>query len=162
MLKAYIDTHLKTGFIRPSESSASAPILFDKKPDGSLCMCVDYRSLNNLIIKNRYPLPPIDKSLDRLGRAKRFTQLDLTRAYHRMRIWESDKWKTAFCTRYGHFKYQFMPFGLSNALTSFQGYINKILAKKLDIFAIVYLDNILIHTEDPGQPHVNAVRWVQE
>ena len=156
-LKTYIETHLKTRFIRPSKSPAGAPILFDKKPDGSLRLCVDYRGLNNLTIKNRYPLPLIGESLDRLGRAKRFTQLDLTSAYHRMRIKEGDEWKTAFQTRYGHFEYQVMPFGLSNAPTSFQGYINKILAEKLDIFIIVYLDDILIYTENQGQSHVEAV-----
>ncbi len=75
-----------------------------------------------------------------------------------MRIQEGDKWKTAFHTRYGHFDYQVMPFGLSNAPTSFQGYINKILAEKLDIFVVVYLKNILIYTEDPGQPHVEVVQ----
>ena len=150
ILKTYIETHLKTGFIRPSKSLADAPILFDEKPDGSLRLYVDYRGLNNLTIKNRYPLPLIGESRDRLGRAKRFTQLDLTSAYHRMRIWEGDEWKTAFCTRYGHFKYQVMPFGLSNAQASFQGYINKILAEKLDIFVIVYLDDILIYNEDAG------------
>ena len=159
-LKTYIETHLKTGFIRPSKSPAGAPILFDKKPDGSLRLCVDYWGLNNLTIKNRYPLPLIGESLDRLGRAKRFTQLDLTSAYHRMRIKEGDEWKTAFRTRYGHFEYQVMPFGLFNAPASFQGYINKILAEKLDIFVIVYLDDILIYTEDQGQGHVEAVRWV--
>ena len=90
-LKTYIKTHLKTGFIRPSKSPAGAPILFDKKSDGSLRLCVDYRGLNNLTIKNRYPLPLIGESLDRLGRAKRFTQLDLTSAYHRMRIKEGDE-----------------------------------------------------------------------
>ncbi len=161
-LKAYIETHLKTGFIRPSKSPAGAPILFDKKPDGSLRLCVDYRGLNNLTIKNRYPFPLIGEALDRLGRAKRFTQLDLTSAYHRMRIREGDEWKTAFGTRYGHFEYQVMPFGLSNVPASFQGYINKILAEKLDIFVVVYLDDILIYTEDSGQPHVEAVQWVLE
>ena len=159
-LKTYIETYLKTGFIWPSKSPAGAPILFDKKLDGSLRLCVDYRGLNNLTIKNRYPLPLIGEALDRLGRAKRFTQLDLTSAYHRMRIREGDEWKTAFRTRYGHFEYQVMPFGLSNAPTSFQGYINKILAKKLDVFVIVYLDDILIYTEDERQGHVEAVQWV--
>ena len=77
-----------------------------------------------------------------------------------MRIKEGDKWKTAFRTRYGHFEYQVMPFGLSNAPASFQGYINKILAEKLDIFVIVYLDDILIYTEDQGRGYVEAVRWV--
>ena len=159
-LKTYIKTHLKTGFIRLSKSPAGAPILFDKKSDGSLCLYVDYQGLNNHTIKNRYPLPLIGESLDRLGRAKRFTQLDLTSTYHCIRINESDEWKTAFQTRYSHFKYQVMPFGLSNALASFQGYINKILAEKLDIFVIVYPDDILVYTEDQGQGHVEAVWWV--
>ena len=97
-LKAYIETNLANGFIRPSKSPAGAPILFDRKSDGSLRLCVDYRGLNNLTIKNRYPLPLIGESLDRLGRAKQFTQLDLTSAYHRMKIREGDKWKTAFKT----------------------------------------------------------------
>ena len=161
-LKTYIETNLANGFIRPSKSPAGAPILFIRKKDGSLRLCVDYRGLNNLTIKNRYPLPLIGESLDRLGRAKRFTQLDLTNAYHRMRIREGDEWKTAFRTRYGHFEYQVMPFGLSNAPATFQGYVNKILAEKLDVFVIVYLDNILIYTEDPGQAHVEAVCWVLE
>ena len=158
ILKTYIKTNLANGFIRPSKSPAGAPILFVGKPDGSLRLCVDYRGLNNLTIKNRYPLPLIGESLDRLGRAKRFTQLDLTSAYHRMRIKEGDEWKTAFRTRYGHFEYQVMPFGLSNAPASFQGYINKILAEKLDIFVIIYLDDILIYIKDPGYGHVKAVR----
>ena len=161
-LKAYIETNLANGFIRPSKSPAGAPILFDRKSDGSLRLCVDYRGLNNLTIKNRYPLPLIGELLDRLGRAKQFTQLDLTSAYHQMRIRKGDEWKTAFKTRYGHFEYQVMLFGLTNAPASFQGYINKILAEKLDIFVIVYLDDILIYTDDDGDGHVTAVRWVLE
>ena len=161
-LKTYIETNLASGFIRPSQSPAGAPILFIRKKDGSIRLCVDYRGLNTLTIKNRYPLPLIGESLDRLGRAKKFTHLDLTNAYHRMRIREGDEWKTAFRSRYGHFEYQVMPFGLSNAPASFQGYINKILAEKLDIFVIVYLDDILIYTEDSGQGHVEAVMWVLE
>ena len=97
-LKTYIETHLKIGFIRPSKSPAGALILFDKKSDNSLRLCVNYRGLHNLTIKNRYPLPLIGEVLDRLGRAKQFTQLDLTSAYHRMRIREGDEWKTAFRT----------------------------------------------------------------
>ena len=118
-LKTYIKTHLKTRFIWPSKFPTGAPILFNKKPDGSFCLCVDYWGLNNLTIKNRYPLPLISELLDRLSWAKRFTQLDLTSAYHQMRIQEGDEWKTAFRTRYGRFKYQVMPFGLSNAPASF-------------------------------------------
>ena len=90
-LKAYIETHLKTGIIRPSKSPAGAPIPFDKKPDGSLCLCVDYRGFNNLMIKNRYPLSLFEESLDRLSQTKRFTQLDLTSAYHQMKIKEGDE-----------------------------------------------------------------------
>ena len=118
-LKTYIETNLANGFIRPSKSPAGAPILFIRKKDGSLRLCIDYRGLNNLTIKNRYPLPLIGKSLDHLSRAKRFTQLDLTNAYYRMQIREGDEWKTAFRTRYGHFEYQVMPFGLSNAPATF-------------------------------------------
>ncbi len=123
---------------------------------------MDYYGVNNLTIKNKYLFPLIREALDRLGRAKRFSQLDLTSAYHQMRIQEGDEWKTAFCTKYGHFKYRVMPFGLSNALTSFQGYINKIFAEKLDIVVLIYLDNLLIYTKDPGQPHIEEVRWVLE
>ncbi len=90
-LKAYIKTHLKTGIIQPSKSPTGAPILSDKKPDGSLRLYVDYRGLNNLTIKNWYPLPLIGEALNRLGRAQRFTQLDLTSAYHQMRIQEGDQ-----------------------------------------------------------------------
>ena len=157
-LKTYIETHLKTSFIWPSKSLAGTSILFNKKPDGSLWLCVNYWGLNNFTIKNQYPLPLIDKALDRLGRAKQFTQLDLTSAYHQMRIREGDEWKTSFKTWYGHFKYQVILFGLSNAPASFQSYINKILAEKLDIFVIVYLDDILFYTENESQGHVEAVQ----
>ena len=95
-----------------------------------------------------------------MGQARRFTQLDFTSAYHQMRIRKGNKWKTAFRTRYRHFKYQVMPFELTNASATFQGYINKILAEKLDVFVIVYLDDILIYTEDESKSHVQAVRWV--
>ena len=90
-LKTYIKTNLANGFIRPFKSPAGASIFLDRKPDGSLRLCVDYRGLNNITIKNRYPLPLIGESLDRLGRARRFTQLDLTNAYYRMRIREGDE-----------------------------------------------------------------------
>ena len=159
-LKTYIKTNLANGFICPSKSSANTPILFDKKPNGSLQLCVNYRGLNNITIKNRYPLPLIGESFDCLGHAKQFIQLDMTSAYHWIRIKEGDKWKTAFQTLYGHFEYQVMSFSLTNATESFQSYINKILAEKLDIFVIVYLDNILIYTKDQGKGHIKAVWWV--
>ena len=102
-LKIYNEPHLKTRFIRSSNSLAGDPIFFDKKPYGSLCLFVNYWDLNNLTIKNHYLFPLIDKSLDRLGCAKRFTQLDLTSAFDRMRIQEGEEWKLAFHNRYGHF-----------------------------------------------------------
>ena len=156
-LKIYIRTYLKTEFIWPFKSSARAPIFFDKKPSGSLYLCINYWGLNNLIIKNQYPLHLIDKFLDRLGWTKRFTQLDLTSAYNPIRIWEGNERKMAFCTSYDHFKYQVMPFRFANTPTSFQGYINKIFAKKLDIFVVVYVDDILIYTKDLDQSYVNVV-----
>lgn len=158
-LRAYIDTHLEIGFIRPSKFPAGAPILFTKKPNGGLRLCVDYRGLNNLTIKNQYPLPLVGELLDRLGRAKKFTKIDLTNAYYCIRIKQGDEWKTAFRTRYGHFEYQVVPFGLSNAPATFQAYINAALAKKLDVFVIVYLDDILIYSENP-KDHVDYVKWV--
>ena len=158
--KTYIEINLANGFIRLSKSPVWVPILFDRKPDRSLHLCIDYWGLNNITIKNRFPLSLIGESLDWLSRAKQFTQLDLTNAYVQMRIYEDDKWKIASQTWYDHFEYQVILFDLSNAPATFQGYVNKILAEKLDIFVIIYLDGILIYTKDPGQPHVEAVRWV--
>ena len=159
-LNTYIKTNLGNSFIRPLKYPISAPILFVSEPDGSFWLYIDYQGLNNLTIKNRYPLLLIDESLDQLRRAKRFTQLDLTSAYHQMKIKKGDKWKTAFRTRYGHFKYQVMPFKLLNAPASFQDYINKIVAEKLNVFVNIYLDHTLIYTKDASQAYVNTVRWV--
>ena len=157
ILTTYIKTHLKTEFIQLSKSLVGAPILFNKKSDGSLCLCIDYQGPNNLTIKNRYPLLLIIESLDRLGQLKRFTQLDLTNAYHQMRIKGDDKWKTAFQIRYGHFEYPVIPFKLSNAPASFQGYINKIFSEKLNVFVMVYLDDIFFYTKNQGWGHVEAM-----
>ena len=108
---------------------------------------MDYRSLNKITIKNRYPLPLIEDLIDRLGRAKYFSKVDLQNAYHRIRIKPSDQWKTAFRTRYGHFEYTVIPFGLTNAPATFQAYIHKALAGFLNVFCIVYMDDILIFSE---------------
>ena len=118
-LKIYIKTHLKTGFIWPFKFPVGTPILFNKKPNGSFLLCVNYPSLNNFTIKNQYLLPSIEEALNRLRRAKQFTQLILTSAYYQMRIKEGDEWKTIFKTWYNHFEYQVMPFGLFNAPASF-------------------------------------------
>jgi len=114
-LRDYLDENLAKNFIRHSKSPARAPILFVKKKDGSLWMCVDYRGLNKVTIKNQYSLPLISGLLDQLGQAKIHTKIDLCGAYNLVRIKEGDEWKTAFRTRYGHFEYNVMPFGLTNA-----------------------------------------------
>ena len=162
MLKAYIKTNLPNGFTRPSKSAAGAPILFNRESDSFLRLCVNYQGLNNLTIKNWYPLLLIAKSLDRLGRARRFTQLNLTSAYHQRGIREEDEWKTAFRTWYGHIEYQVIPFRLIKAPASFQRYINKILVEKLKIFIIMYLDDILIYIKDNGDGYIAGVQWVLE
>ena len=161
VLSDYLKENLKKGFIRPSTSPAGAPILFVKKKDGSLRLCVDYRGLNKVTIKNRYPLPLINELLDRLSSASIFTKLDIRNAYHRVRIAAGDEWKTAFRTRYGHFEYLVMPFGLTNAPASFQSYINDTLREFLDVFVVVYLDDILIFSSDPKE-HTKHVKLVLE
>jgi hypothetical protein len=158
-LRAYIDEYLARGWIRRSKSPAGAPILFAKKKDGSLRLCVDYRGLNKITIKNRGPLPLIAESLNRLASARVFTKLDVRDAYHRVRIREGDEWKTAFRTRYGHFEYTVMPFGLTNAPAQFQAHMNHVLAGLVDICCIVYLDDILVFS-DSEEEHVGHVKEV--
>ncbi|CAJ0923136.1 unnamed protein product [Ranitomeya imitator] len=119
-LKEYIDENLSKGFIRPSSSPAGAPIFFVKKKDESLRPCVDYRDINKVTIKNRYPLPLIPELLERVRQAKVFSKLDLRGAYNLVHIRPGDEWKTAFRSRYGHFEYLVMPFGLCNAPATFQ------------------------------------------
>lgn len=161
VLRDYLKSSEAKGWIRKSTSPAGAPILFVPKKDGSLRLCVDYRALNKITIKDRYPLPLIGETLDRLRDAKVFTSLDLRNAYHRVRIRPGDEWKTAFRTRYGHYEYCVMPFGLSNAPATFQAYINESLAGLVDMICVVYLDDILIYSSDPAQ-HTTHVRQVLE
>ena len=158
-LDKYIRENLSKGYIQASTSPAGAPILFVKKRDGSLRLCVDYRGLNRITIKNRYPLPLIGESLDRLRAARVFSKIDLRAGYNLVRIAEGDEWKTAFRTRYGHYEYKVMPFGLTNAPATFQNLMNDVLRDFLDDFAIVYLDDILIFsaTLDEHKRHVRSV-----
>ncbi|SAL96256.1 hypothetical protein [Absidia glauca] len=158
-LSNYITANLKNGFIRQSTSPAGAPIMFVKKKDGSLRLCVDYRGLNKITIKNRYPLPLINEMIDRLSSSSIFTKLDIRNAYHRVRIAKGDEWKTAFRTRYGHFEYLVMPFGLTNAPASFQALINNVLREFLDICVVVYLDDILVFStnQEDHDHHVKRV-----
>jgi hypothetical protein len=115
VVKKYIDEHLDKGFIRPSMSPAAAPILLAKKPGGGIRFCVDYRGLNAITIKNRYPVPLIRETLERLSQAKIYTKLDIIAAFNHLRIREGDEWKTAFASRFGQFEYTVMPFGVCNA-----------------------------------------------
>ena len=140
---------MEKGYIRPSTSLAGYPILFVPKKNSTLRICVDYRQLNGITIKNRYPLPRIDEILDRIHGAKIFTKFDLRGAYNLVRMKEGEEWKTAFRTRYGLFEYLVMPFGLTNAPATFQTLINNVLQEHLDRTVIVYLDDILIYSKDP-------------
>jgi hypothetical protein len=144
----YLTENLAKGFIQHSKSRAGTPILFVKKKDGSLRLCVDYRGLNKLTKKNRYPLPLISGLLDQLRTGKIFTKLDLRGAYNLFRIRPGDEWKIAFCTRYGHFEYTVMPFDLTNAPVVFQHLMNDIFREYMDEFVVVYLDDILIFSKD--------------
>ncbi|KAJ6436038.1 hypothetical protein O9K51_11434 [Purpureocillium lavendulum] len=159
VLREYIASAQKKGWIRRSISPAGSPILFVPKKGGKLRLCVDYRGLNKITKKNRTALPLISAILDRLGRAKLFTKLDLKDAYHRLRIRQGDEWKTAFRCHYGHYEYQVMPFGLVNAPASFQQYINDALEGLVDITCVVYLDDILIFSENAEQ-HEDDVKEV--
>ena len=158
-LSEWLEDNLSNGFIRASASPAGAPILFVKKKTGELRLCVDYRAINNITIKNRYPLPLIPEALDRLRKARIFTKLDLRGAYNLVRIKQGDEWKTAFRTRYGHFECLVMPFGLTNAPAAFQHFMNDVFRDMLDITVLIYLDDILIFSQDPAQhpSHVRAV-----
>ena len=160
-LSDYLKENLDKGFIRPSSSPAGAPILFVKKKDGSLRLCVDYRALNKITVKNRYPLPLISEMLDRLRSARYFTKIDLRGAYNLVRIAEGEEWKTAFRCRYGHFEYTVMPFGLTNAPATFQHFMNDTFRDLLDQSVVVYLDDILIYSADEKE-HQKHVRLVLE
>ncbi|PRP72873.1 hypothetical protein PROFUN_17034, partial [Planoprotostelium fungivorum] len=156
IVQTYITDMLGKGLIRPSKSPCGAPIVFARKKDGSLRLCVDYRRLNDLTVRNVYPLPRIDEMVDRLAGSKIFTTLDLKDAYWLCRIRSGDEWKTAFRTRFGMFEYLVMPFGLSNAPGNFQTHINRCFHDMLDIFVQIYLDDFLIFSETE-EAHVDHV-----
>src|SRR5258706_4117849 len=158
-LHQWLDENLAKGFIRTSASSAGAPILFVKKKDGSLRLCVDYRDLNEKTIKNRYPLPLIQETLMQLSKAKWYTKLDIRGAYNLIRMKEGEEWKTAFRTRYGLFESLVMPFGLTNAPATFQTYINETLSSYLDRFCSAFLDDTIVYSETLEE-HIVHVRQV--
>ncbi|GKE32764.1 putative nucleotidyltransferase, ribonuclease H, partial [Tanacetum coccineum] len=147
------------GFIRPSHSPWGAPVLFVKKKDGSLRMCIDYRELNKLTDKNRYPLSRIDDLFDQLQGLRFFSKIDLRSGYHQLRLHEDDIPKTAFQTRYGHFEFTVMPFGLTNAPIVFMDLMNRVCKPYLDKFVIVFIDDILIYskTKEDHEVHLGLV-----
>ena len=126
-MKDFLEENLAKGFIQESKSPVGAPILFVPKKDGSLRLYVDYRGLNLIIVKNRYPLPLITEIIDRVTGAKYFSKIDLKDVYYCLRIKAGDEWKTAFRTYYGHYEFLVVLIGLTNAPTTFQAYINKAL-----------------------------------
>ncbi|GJY35785.1 putative reverse transcriptase domain-containing protein [Tanacetum coccineum] len=147
-LSVQLQELLEKGFIRPSSSPWGAPVLFVKKKDESFRMYIDYRELNKLTIKNRYPLPRIDNLFDQLQGSSGYSKIDLRSGYHRLRIKEEDIPITAFRTRYGHFEFQVMPFGLTNAPAVFMDLINRVCKPYLDKFIIVFIDDIFIYSKD--------------
>jgi hypothetical protein len=158
-LKQQLGDLLAKGFIRPSRSPWAFLVLFVEKKDKSKRLCVDYRALNQVTIKNKYPLPRIDVLFEQLRGAQVFSKIDLNFGYHQLRIHEEDIEKTTFSTRYGHFEFIVMSFGLTNAPTSFMEAMNKMLHEFLDDFVVVFLDDILIYskTEEEHEQHLRLV-----
>jgi len=158
-VKQYLVENLHKGFIEASQAPFAAPILFIKKSDGSLRFCIDYRKLNNLTRKDQYPLPLIEETLARLGKARIFTKLDIRQAFHRIRVDPDSEELTTFRTRYGAYKCKVMPFGLTNGPATYQRFMNDVLFDYLDDFCTAYLDDILIYSENEldHQEHVRKV-----
>ncbi len=158
-MEEYIQEALNQGYIRPSVSPAASSFFFVAKKDGGLRPCIDYRALNKITIKFRYPLPLVPTSLEQLRGASIFTKLDLRSAYNLIRIRDGDEWKTAFITPSGHYEYLVMPYGLVNAPSVFQDFMNEVLRDFLNQFVIVYIDDILIFSQDKSahRRHVSKV-----
>ena len=158
-LKKQFEQLLDKGFIRPSSSPWGAPVLFVKKKDGSMRLCIDYRGLNRVTVKNKYPLPRIDELLDQLKGAKWFSKIDLASGYHQIPIEPNDIRKTAFRTRYGHYEFVVMPFGLTNAPAAFMKMMNSVFRDFLDESVIIFIDDILIYSKDEEshRKHLRAV-----
>jgi hypothetical protein len=158
-LKIQLQDLLDKGFIRPSASPWGCPALFVKKKDNSLRLCVDYRPLNAVTIKNKYPLPRIDILFDQLAGAKVFFMIDLRSGYHQIKIKHCDIPKTAFSTRYGLYEYLVMSFGLTNAPAYFMYLMNSVFMPELDIFIVVFIDDILIYSK-MKEDHANHIRVI--
>jgi hypothetical protein len=147
------------GHIRYSKSPWGAPVILAKKKDGTWRMCVNYKGLNKLTIRNSYPLPRSDDLIDRLQSARYFTKIDLRTGYHQIRVSEEDVSKTAFRTRYGHYEFRVLPFGLTDAPATFQQLMNDIFRDQLGDFVVVFLDDIMVYS-NTFDDHVRHVRIV--
>ena len=158
-LKAQLEELLNKGFILPSTSSWGAPVLFVKKKDGSLRLCIDYRQLNQATIRNQYPLPRIDELFDQLQGSRVYYKIDLRSGYHQLRVRENDVSKTVFRTRYDHYEFLVMPFGLTNAPTAFMDLMNRVFSSYLDKFVIVFIDDILVYS-DSLEEHAEHLQTV--
>jgi hypothetical protein len=161
-LKVQLKEMLDKGYIRPSVSPWGAPTLFVKKKDGTLRLCIDYRQLNKMTIKNKYPLPRIDDLFDQLRGVAIFSKIDLRSGYHQVRIKDEDIHKTTFRTRYGHYEFVVVPFRLTNAPTTFMCLMNNVLNKYLDKFVLVFVDDILVYskTKEEHEEHLRMVLQV--
>jgi hypothetical protein len=158
-LKNRLQELLDKGYIRSSSSPWGCPALFVKKKDGSLRLCVDYRPLNAVTIKNKYPLPRIDVLFDQLAGAKVFSKIDLRFGYHQIKIRPCDIPKTAFSTRYGLYEFLVMSFGLTNAPAYFMYLVNSVFMTELDKFVVVFIDDILIYSTNEKE-HAKHLRIV--
>jgi len=158
-LKKQLENLLDKKFVRPSVSPWGAPVLLVKKKDGSMRLCIDYRQLNKVTIKNRYPLPRIDDLMDQLVGARVFSKIDMRSGYHQIKVKDEDMQKTAFRTHYGHYEYSVMPFGVTNAPGVFMEYMNRIFHAYLDRFVVVFIDDILIYSKSEEE-HAEHLRIV--
>ncbi|GBG84378.1 hypothetical protein CBR_g38351 [Chara braunii] len=161
VLRAQLDDLLEKGWIRPSSSSYGAPVLFVRKKKKDLWLCIDYRKLNAQTVMNADPLQRIDNLLEQLGGAKFFYKLDLKSTYNQLKIWQEDRYKTGFKTRYGHFEWLVMPFGLTNAPATFQAAMTTEFRHILDRFVLIYLDDILVYSRSLDE-HVEHLHTVLE
>ena len=158
-LKVQLQELLDKGFIRPSTLPWGAPVLFAKKKDRTLQLCIDYRQLNRVTIKNRYPLPRIDDLFDQMRGARVYSKIDLRTGYHQLRVRETDIPKTEFRMWYGHFEFIVMPFGLTNALTAFMDLMHRVFQPYWDQFVVVFVDDILIFSQSEWE-HEDHLRIV--
>ena len=150
---------LDKGFIRPSTSPWGAPVLFAKKKDKTLRLCIDYRQLNKVTIKNRYPLSRINDLFNQWRGARVYSKIDLRTGYHQLRVRETNITKTAFRMRYGHFEFTVMPFRLTNVPTAFMDLMHRVFQPYLDQFVVVFVDDILIYSQSERE-HEDQLRIV--